>query len=338
MQIAAAHGYSDLVLGARGRGAFGNDPHATAADFRAALAGPFDGAFDQVVFAITDWSPERRFLGRATPSREGEIKRPGHQTRSGSPVPLNRRCLRTSVHDMARGIRSSVLALLALGTMLGFTASCSPADSRSTSRPSGASMAPMALPAPRTDGPMSVEEALSRRRSVRAYAPGSLRIDEVSQLLWAAQGVTSASGGRTAPSAGALYPLEVLLVAGDVEGFTPGVYRYRPARHALTAVTAGDVRERLADAALGQESVRAGSASLVIAGVYARTTGKYGNRGRRFVDMEAGHAAQNVCLQAVASGLGTVTIGALSEEAVRQVLGLSEDVTPLYVLPVGRTE
>lgn len=239
---------------------------------------------------------------------------------------------------MAHRIRSSLLALLTLGAMLGITVACSPQAPRSARSPSAPSVSPMALPAPRTDGPMSVEEALSRRRSVREYAAGELRLDEVSQLLWAAQGVTSAWGGRTAPSAGALYPLMVLLVAGDVEGLAPGVYRYDPERHAVTAEVYGDLREQLADAALGQGPVHAGSASLVIAGVYSRTTGKYGRLGQRFVDMEAGHAAQNVCLQAVALDLGTVTIGAFGEEAVRAALGLSEDETPLYVLPVGRTD
>ena len=183
---------------------------------------------------------------------------------------------------------------------------------------------------------MSVEEALSRRRSVREYSGGALQVGEVSQLLWAAQGVTSASGGRTAPSAGGLHPLEVLLVVGEVGGLAPGVYRYLPAEHALARSVDGDVRVQLADAALGQDPVRTAVASIVIAGVYSRTTGKYGDRGVRFVDMEAGHAAQNVCLQAAASGLGTVTIGALTEDRARAVLGLSAHETPLYVLPVGR--
>lgn len=194
----------------------------------------------------------------------------------------------------------------------------------------------MALPAPMTDGPMSVAEALSLRRSVREYAPGPLSLAEVSQLLWAAQGVNRPSGGRTTPSAGALYPLEVLLVAGDVDGLPPGVHRYDPERHALAPTLEGDLRGQLAGAALDQEPVRTAPVSLVIVGVYARTTEKYGDRGIRFVDMEAGHAAQNVALQAVAAGLGTVTIGALTEDTMQQVLGLAADEIPLYVLPVGR--
>ena len=240
---------------------------------------------------------------------------------------------------MARALRNSTVLLLLLGVVVTGTSCASPTPTGtpgSASSPTGSRASPTALPAPRTVGSMSVEEALSRRRSVREYSRGPLRLAEASQLLWAAQGVTSAAGGRTAPSAGALYPLEVLLVVGEVEGLAPGVYRYQPARHAVTLAVEGDVRSQLADAALGQDPVRVAPASLVIAGVYSRTTGKYGDRGVRFVDMEAGHAAQNVCLQAVASGVGTVTIGALTEDRARDVLGLSVDETPLYVLPVGR--
>lgn len=183
---------------------------------------------------------------------------------------------------------------------------------------------------------MSVEEALSRRRSVREYAPGPLRLPEVGQLLWAAQGITSESGGRTAPSARAVHPLEVLLVAGEVEGLEPGVYRFLPEGHQLAAVRAGDAREPLATAARGQEAVRSGSITLVIAADYDRTKSKLGDRGAKYVDVEAGHAAQSVCLQATALGLGTVTMGAFSEDAVRDVLGLAPEETPVYVLPVGR--
>jgi len=192
------------------------------------------------------------------------------------------------------------------------------------------------LPAPELKGRMSVEEALSRRRSVREYAAGPLQLAEVSQLLWAAQGVTAEWGGRAAPSAGGLYPLEVLLVAGEVAGLAPGVYRYTPAAHNLALIREGDLRASLAAAALDQQWVSQASTNIVITAIYARTTGKYGDRGVRYVDMEAGHAAQNICLEATALGLGTGTIGAFHDDRVKELLDLAADEIPLYILPVGR--
>jgi len=192
------------------------------------------------------------------------------------------------------------------------------------------------LPAPRLSGEVSLEEALLERRSVRDYAPESLRLEEVSQLLWAAQGVTAEWGGRTAPSAGALYPLETYLVAGDVVSLAPGVYRYNPEGHELVKVRDGDVREQLAVASVGQTCVKEGAISIIIAAVYERTTGKYGERGIRYVHMEAGHAAQNIYLQATALDLGTVTVGAFHDDQVRDIIGMPANESPLYVIPVGR--
>ncbi len=156
------------------------------------------------------------------------------------------------------------------------------------------------LPNPSFDGDMSLEETLLQRRSVRDYASGLLKLEDVSQLLWAAQGVTTEWGGRTAPSAGGLYPLELILVSGAVENLPHGVYRYDPQTHELVKTRDGDVRGQLAAAALGQNWVREGSISIIIAAVYERTTGKYGDRCVRYLDMEAGHAAQTICLQATA--------------------------------------
>jgi len=193
------------------------------------------------------------------------------------------------------------------------------------------------LPEPRYASATSVEEALLERRSVRAYSgEDPLVIEEVSQLLWAAQGITAPWGGRTAPSAGALYPLELYVVIGDVEGFDNGVYRYRPDEHELEKVRDGDVRAELADAALGQESIRDAAIDIVFTAVYARTTVKYRERGIRYVQMEAGHAAQNVYLQAVALDLGTVTVGAFIDSDVKAIMNLEEPEEPLYIMPVGR--
>ena len=192
------------------------------------------------------------------------------------------------------------------------------------------------LPEPCNTSNTSVETALSQRRSIRAYSRDNLTIEEVSQLLWSAQGITSAGGGRTAPSAGALYPLELYLVVGDVEGVDKGVYWYRPEEHELEKVTEGDIRAELADAALGQECVRDAAIDIVFTAVYERTTRKYGERGVRYAHMEAGHAAQNVYLQAVSLDLGTVVIGAFNDSKVKKVVNLGERENPLDIMPVGR--
>jgi SagB-type dehydrogenase family enzyme len=183
---------------------------------------------------------------------------------------------------------------------------------------------------------MSVEEALMKRRSVRVFKEGPVMLAELSQLIWAAQGVTDPRGPRTAPSAGALYPLELYVVAGNVNGLPQGLYKYGPGRHELLSVAKGDRRNDLCNAALGQSSIRRAALVLVLSGVYERTTAKYGERGIRYVHMEAGHAAQNVYLQAVPLGLGTVVIGAFHDEEVKKVLKLDDKERPLYIMPVGR--
>jgi len=192
------------------------------------------------------------------------------------------------------------------------------------------------LPEPRLKSEVSLEETLFKRRSVREYAKLPLTLEDVSQLLWATQGLTTEWGGRTAPSAGALYPLEVYLVVGNVENLAPGVYKYKPERHELVKVGDDDVREELAKAALGQTWVKEGAIDIVIAAVYERTTRKYGDRGVRYVQMEAGHAAQNIYLQAAALNLGMVTVGAFYDDRVKEILGMPRNEVPLYVIPVGR--
>jgi SagB-type dehydrogenase family enzyme len=201
------------------------------------------------------------------------------------------------------------------------------------------------LPLPVLDGSVSVEKCLAQRRSVREYADAPLTLTDVSQLLWAAYGVTQpvpgipALGGgfRTAPSAGALYPLELYLVAGAVTGLEPGVYRYRPGPHDLMLVRADDGRRALSLAALGQTMVGNAPASLVYSAVFSRNTGKYGQRGReRYVCMDLGHSAENVYLQCGSLGLGTCGIGAFHDDAVRLVLRMPKEEEPLYIMPVGR--
>jgi SagB-type dehydrogenase family enzyme len=192
------------------------------------------------------------------------------------------------------------------------------------------------LPEPRYASNTSVEAALAQRRSVRAYSGENLTIEELSQLLWAAQGITEPWGGRTAPSAGALYPLELYVVVGTVTGLDAGVYQYRPATHELEKTKDGDVRAALAGAALSQGFIGDAAINLVFFGVFNRTTVKYGERGIRYVYMEAGHAAQNVYLQAESLDLGTVTIGAFDDPAVQQIVGMQEQGRPIYIMPVGR--
>jgi SagB-type dehydrogenase family enzyme len=192
------------------------------------------------------------------------------------------------------------------------------------------------LPEPQLEGSVSLEQALFKRRCVRRFSNTPLTLKEISQLLWAAQGTTSPRGQRTCPSAGALYPLETLVVAGNVDELGCGIYRYSPADHELTLIRDGDFRAALADAGLRQSSIRTGAINLVLSAIYERTTRKYGRRGNRYVDMEAGHAAQNVCLQAAALGLGTVMIGAFHDNDVREILHLPADEAPLYILPVGK--
>lgn len=194
------------------------------------------------------------------------------------------------------------------------------------------------LPAPITRGTMSVEEAILKRRSIRNFLNKPLSLEDVSQLLWAAQGITDpVRGFRAAPSAGATYPLEVYVVVGKngVAGLFEGLYHYKPNKHVLEYLLEGDLRSSLADAALGQSPIREAPISIVIAAIYERTTNRYGERGIRYVHMEAGHVGQNIYLQAVARGLGTVVIGAFEDSQVQKVLKLPENQNPLYIVPVG---
>jgi SagB-type dehydrogenase family enzyme len=176
------------------------------------------------------------------------------------------------------------------------------------------------------------------RRSIRSYSKESLTVSEISQLLWATQGITSEDGKRTAPSAGALYPLEVYLVAGNVTELEPGVYKYQPTDHTLVEVLVGDLRQELSEVAGSKQSVGNAAAVMVIAAVYQRTQQKYRKRGVRYVDMEAGHAAQNAWLQVQSLRLGAVTVGGFDEKRVASVLGMETEEEPVYLIPVGRIE
>lgn len=209
--------------------------------------------------------------------------------------------------------------------------------STNTNNNSSVSMNTIELPEPQKNNDISVEEAISERRSIRNYKEDPLSLQQVAQLLWAAQGITDPeSGKRTSPSAGALYPLEMYVAASRVKGLEPGVYRYIPVGHQLEKIREGEVREELAEAALGQRAVSLGPAALIIAGDPSVVTAKYGERGEQYTYMEAGHAAQNIYLQAESLGLGTVSIGAFREEKVNRLLEVAESDIPFYIMPVGK--
>ncbi|MFW5741339.1 MAG: SagB/ThcOx family dehydrogenase [Myxococcota bacterium] len=187
---------------------------------------------------------------------------------------------------------------------------------------------------PRIGSPQDValETALFERRSIRRYTDEALSDAQLSRLLWAAQGVTSATGNRTAPSAGALYPLEVHVLAPD------GVFRYEPRSHALEQLSGEDRRDEMAEAAVGQSWVADGAAVVVIGAVVARTASKYGDRAERYAHLEAGAAAQNLLLEVVALELGATFVGAFHDDQVVDVAQLPQGTVPLAVIPVGVPE
>jgi len=189
------------------------------------------------------------------------------------------------------------------------------------------------LPEPEVKGIMSVETALLKRRSIREYSDEPLKLKELSQLLWSAQGVKE-DGRRTSPSAGATYPFAIFVVVRRVEELSPGIYHYDPFEHALRMVRRGDFSGELQRACLNQRWVGDASANLVLVASYERTTRYYGERGVRYVHIEAGHIGQNIYLQATALNLGTVAIGAFHDYEVSKIIGARG--APLYVFPIGR--
>lgn len=207
------------------------------------------------------------------------------------------------------------------------------------------------LPNPRYESETSVEKALNMRRSIRTYAEEPLSISDISQILWAAQGITKKTeklptkwntkyewqgGYRTAPSAGALYPIELYLIVGNAKGLSKGVYKYIPKNHSLKKVFDGDKRTEIYDAALQQSSIKEGAALIVMAGVYERTSFKYGERAERYVHIEVGHIGENIYLQGITLGIGTVMMGAFKDEELKKVLDLPEDEYPLAIMPLGK--
>ena len=203
------------------------------------------------------------------------------------------------------------------------------------------------LPSPQLNGKVSLEETILRRRSVRRYRRDPLDLPQLSQILWSAQGITGTRGFRTAPSAGATYPLEIFVVVGKQgviareakpasEELQAGIYHYEAASHSLSLHKPADLRPDLARATLDQEFIIDAPVDIVICALYHRTSYRYGKRGERYVHIEVGHAGENIHLQAVALGLATVEVGAFHDEEVRKVLGVDEQIKPLYIMPVGK--
>jgi len=232
----------------------------------------------------------------------------------------------------ASSTRPGMLAIVAALTLIcsGCGSSDDAPSATAADRGPLASTITIALPAPRMAGLVSLEEVLAARRSTRVFSAELLTLDDLSQLLWSAQGITEPNGsGRAAPSAGGTYPLELYVVS------PMGVHHYLPAGHSLEVLGEEDLRSALSQAALGQQYVADAPAVVVITAVFARTEERYEERAERYVHLEAGHAAQNILLQAVALDLGAVPVGAFRDEDVRALLNLPADHVPLYLIPVG---
>ena len=235
------------------------------------------------------------------------------------------------------------LGVVTLVMMIGFR-SVTPAGNRVEAKQADMNMTQMhlepgealQLPEPVLDGDMSLEKALTLRRSIRQYTNEPLTLSELSQLLWSAQGITDSQGLRTAPSAGATYPLELYIMVNRVEGLHKGIYHYMVHDHQLAFLRATDMANDLARACLNQSMIAEGGAVLIFVADFERTTERYGERGVRFVYNEIGHASQNVYLQAAVLQLGTVVIGAYHDDEVEELLQLDEPYRVLYLMPVGR--
>jgi len=203
------------------------------------------------------------------------------------------------------------------------------------------------LPSPHLKGKVSLEETILRRRAVRRYRREPLDLSQLSQILWSAQGITGTREFRAAPSAGATYPLEIFVFVGKQgvidseakqapEELPAGIYHYEADSHSLSLHKPADLRPDLARATLDQEFIIDAPVDIVVCALYHRTSYRYGRRGERYVHIEVGHVGENIHLQAVALGLATVEVGAFHDEEVRKVLGVEEQIKPLYIMPLGK--
>lgn len=198
------------------------------------------------------------------------------------------------------------------------------------------------LPAPSSEGGPPVWQVMKERRSVRNYGDDPMTPEVLSQLLWSTHGITGGLGSRdlrNAPSAGACYPIDAYVVVNSVSGLKPGLYRYLERDHALILEREGDVGSEIVAAALGQTMCRRSSVTFVWTAVLARTTGRYGDRGHRYIFLDAGHVGQNMYLAATAAGYGCCTIGAFDDNAMNNAVGVDGKVeTVVYAAAVGPAE
>ncbi len=197
----------------------------------------------------------------------------------------------------------------------------------------------ISLPKPDYRG-MVLEEAIEKRRSVREYSSRPLELSQVSQILFAAQGLTGGLHGkpvRAAPSAGALYPVEVYVIVNNVDGLQKGIYHYSVLEHALELIKPGDFRSAIISAGLKQEMLGDSGVTFVLSAIFDRIRHKYGERGFRYVYMECGHVSQNISLQAVSLGLGSVSVGAFLDHKINELIGVDgKREAVIYLHSVGR--
>ncbi len=244
--------------------------------------------------------------------------------------------------------KRAIIQQLILSTLILFFAGCKPTEQSQKSKAEigngDTSHLTYKLPAPRVVGAKSVEESINNRRSHRDFIDKELTVDQLSQILWAAYGVTKPradypflrGGLRTAPSAGALYPLEIYVLVGKVNGIEPGLYRYVSQDHKIVRTINKDLRKELCTASYNQQMIADAPAVLFYSAIYSRCTSKYGSRGReRYVCMDLGHSAENVYLQAEALNLGTCAIAAFNDKLVSKFLQLPKEEEPLYIMPIG---
>lgn len=195
----------------------------------------------------------------------------------------------------------------------------------------------MVLPPPNYTG-LSVEEAIAERRSVREYSNEGISLQELSQILWAAQGITDEGGKRAAPSAGALYPIELYIVPSRIEGLSCGIYHYVPSGHKLVLFKEGNFSEGVYHASNGQQHVRDAAAVIIFTAVRERTAQKYGESADTLIAMEAGHISENILLQSVSLDLGAVPVGGFDQGALDQLLGINgTGESSLYLNCIGGT-
>ena len=185
----------------------------------------------------------------------------------------------------------------------------------------------------------SLETVVSQRKSIRSFADKSLTIEQLSRLLVTADGITHTSGDwqmRAAPSGGALYPIDIYVMASNVESLDQGLYHFQVSDSSLELVSKGDYANAIHAASFEQSAVGSSPITVILTARFDRSTIKYSDRGFRYTYMEAGSICQNIYLQATALGLGTVAVGAFNDDSLNELLGIDgHDEAGLLIMPVG---